>query len=595
MYVSGGALKAVEGQPLGRTASASASKPASGSTPKKPSPTFMVTLKNAVVTLAKICAVIIGAPVFVVGGLANLAGSTSSFATGTRDFVTSIFKPPGNREIAALTVPIQAAKPPRTQEIAVLTVPIQDAKPTGQQEIAALTATIQTANAEDIRKPSNIGQCSNDFFRGLPKMEVILPGGGRIEAPIAGGEKAFLMELLRNDPTIPDSIKTSLAEMPLNNVGDMLAIIQKIPENSMTYSLIKMMNQSMIGDLTVHMSTAFFAVETGIVPATNDRRIVLDISDLGKPKVTSSQIFDYTNETSRSKPVLSVSTALSVQLNLNTHEVSSSVEFNSIHTPTANASLKGAQEHFKALGAKEVGLVEHLKGMSIESQLITLNSEYAKPAQQDAVKAALTELVQYHIEQGTGQEFTSAAIISQMKSEMAVTNFESATLLRLNCIAALAFVAFANAVGRECLEPIKEKMDAIGNDDRLKTATEVFDIVANVDSRMPDSLKAVLRDLIQAAGDHGKRAFAGTLFLRALNPIIAPSKDDNPQTKAAKTDISAVLTATVNAFSDGRPVVLRQESRQYLQILATSNTTAIDKLYTRLKEWTSPPPSELAP
>jgi len=241
---------------------------------------------------------------------------------------------------------------------------------------------------------------------------------------------------------------------------------------------------------------------------------------------------------------------------------------------------------------------EMLKRMTIDDQISTLNSQYAHSEQREAAKAALTELVHYHIEQGTGQEFTSAAIIAQIRTEQAVPDRDKGGFLRKDSIGSLAFSTFANAVGGDCLRPIKEKMDAIGNaepmdirlaldaailkrnQDALIAATrEVFDIVASLDRSMPDSLKAVLRDVITAAGDEGKTAFNSTFFLRFLGPFLVASREDNSPKNESNKIIADVLQKTANAWSRGETTVsFREPARKFLESLASEMIDAIDRL-----------------
>ena len=266
----------------------------------------------------------------------------------------------------------------------------------------------------------------------------------------------------------------------------------------------------------------------------------------------------------------------------------------------ATALITASTDAFRAgFGKKNTCIfTEMLKGLNISDQLITINSEYAKPAQQDAVKAALTELVQYHIEQGTGQEFTSAAIISQMNSEMAVHDRDKGEFLgndSLDSLGSLAFSTFANAVGGDFLIPIKEKMDAIGNAEPMAihsdqaaliaATTEVFDTVASLDRRMPESLKAVLRDVITAAGDEGKTAFNSTFFLRFLVPFLSVSGDANSPNKERNKIIADVLQETANAWSRGETTVSFQEpARKFLEQLALRMIGEIDALVDRIKD-----------
>ena len=261
----------------------------------------------------------------------------------------------------------------------------------------------------------------------------------------------------------------------------------------------------------------------------------------------------------------------------------------------ATELISESTEAFLAgFGAKNTCIfTEMLKGLNISDQLSTLNSEYANPAQKAAVKAALTELVHYHIEQGKGIEFTSAAIKGQIRTEQAVHDRDKGKFLRNDSLGSLAFSTFAKAVGGDCLIPIKEKMDAIGNAERMAihsdqaaliaATTEVFDTVASLDRRMPESLKAVLRDVITAAGDEGKTAFNSTFFLRFLVPFLSVSRAANSPNKESNKIIADVLQKTANAWSRVETTVSFQEpARKFLEPLASQMIGEIDALVDRL-------------
>ena len=146
-----------------------------------------------------------------------------------------------------------------------------------------MTAQIQRGNAADMKTETDIVKLGADFFRAMPKMAFTLP---------------------------------------LNDMNDRARIIGLIPKDAMTYSLIKMTNQSMLAELNGHMAQDFqgdvsaYSFERG--PA---RRINLDISDVNKPKVTVNQTYDYKTNPESETPDFSVSTALSVQHDLGTGQV----------------------------------------------------------------------------------------------------------------------------------------------------------------------------------------------------------------------------------------------------------------------------------
>ena len=299
-----------------------------------------------------------------------LSGGSFPFLANKEDAYDGIFAPPAMPDTAVLRERIDARIPNASYAVKSLIKNSLSAVPAdrptmrewrdalsgpsakGREEIAEMTAHIQRGNAEDMKTETDVVKLGADFFRAMPKMEVTLPGGLRIAGTDAGGAKAFLTKLFNQDSKISESTQAALAAMPLNDMNDMARIIRLIPKDAMTYSLIKMTNQSMLAELNGHMAQDFqgdvsaFSFERG-----SDRRINLDISDVNKPKVTVNQTYDYKTNPASETPDFSVSTSLSVQHDLGTGQVGSSVEFKSIHTPTANASLKAVQDHFKALGA----------------------------------------------------------------------------------------------------------------------------------------------------------------------------------------------------------------------------------------------------
>ncbi len=301
-----------------------------------------------------------------------LSGGSFPFLANKEDEYDGILTPPAMPDTAVLRERIDARIPNASYAVKSLIEnslsAVPENRPTmlawrdalsgpsakGREEIAEMTAHIQRGNAADMKTETDVVKLGADFFRAMPKMEVTLPGGLRIAGTDAGGAKAFLTKLFNQDSNISESTQAALADMPLNDMNDMARIIRLIPKDAMTYSLIKMTNQSMLAELNGHMAQDFqgdvsaYSFESG--PA---RRINLDISDVNKPKVTVNQTYDYKTNPASETPDFSVSTSLSVQHDLGTGQVGSSVEFKSIHTPTANASLKAVQDHFKALGAIE--------------------------------------------------------------------------------------------------------------------------------------------------------------------------------------------------------------------------------------------------
>ena len=244
-------------------------------------------------------------------------------------------------------------------------------------------------------------------------------------------------------------------------------------------------------------------------------------------------------------------------------------------TPIIQTESTSFMPKIDATPPKETIDMATLKSQDISSQLSTLKSEYAKPEQRDAVKSALTELIKHHIEQGTGQAFTSAAITSQIAEEIATPGHNSATLLRSTNIGTLAFSIFAKEVGSDYLKPMEEKIATIGNAELMEVRPERVDIqtllknqmalqlatadfletVANSDRGMPESLKDVLTDVIMAAGDEGKTAFNGTFFLRLVTPMVMTSIDDTSPNKQSTKTIATLMQKTANAWSLGNTTV----------------------------------------
>ena len=227
----------------------------------------------------------------------------------------------------------------------------------GRKEIADITARIQKENAAEMKKDPSTNVLANDFFRALPQMAFTSPDGFRIAGTDTGGAQAFLTKLFDQDLGIPKVLKATLEKMPLTNTNDMDEIVKLIPKASMTYSIIKMTNQSMIAQFNNHMARGFeadlaaYSFERG--PA---RRINLDISDPTKPKLTVNQIYDYKTDPESEAPDFSVSTGLSVQHDMSGGEVNISVEFKSINRPTGNSLLELVEAHFRSLGAINTGV-----------------------------------------------------------------------------------------------------------------------------------------------------------------------------------------------------------------------------------------------
>jgi hypothetical protein len=146
-------------------------------------------------------------------------------------------------------------------------------------------------------------------------------------------------------------------------------------------------------------------------------------------------------------------------------------------------------------------------------------------------------------------------------------------------------------------------MDAIGNakpmeidpgldaatlkrnqDSLIAATTEVFDIVASLDSRMTESFKGVLRDVITAAGDEGKTAFNSTFFLRFLVPFLSVRSEDNSPNNESNKIIADVLQKTANEWSRVQTTVNLSDhaEQEFLDPLALPRISKIDALFKKI-------------